>query len=255
MKLSIPHRAALFAQGGTAAPPPELALVGSADSVGLNSTTRVLSLSGTLTGGLAASPAPGDLVLAVVAFGIFNNDRVLSVTGDNSGAYTRLGDELFSADARAINMAVFAQVMGATPDTQITGANYGTSSTYGGVLTAVVLRNQAATYEDAATTSAIGGNSTRSNPPAITPVTAGSWVFAIGGGAITQNKTAQPSFAGFTTIRYSNYNASSCSTKLLIAYQPWSGSGAVDPPIWTDADPDDVDSAWAALTVAIRPTT
>lgn len=237
---------AIASQAGAA----EIVFVGSASTGASNSNTLTLSLSGTLVGGAASSPAAGDVVIpALVAPG--TTDRALRCTGDGSWTdYTEL-DEAYADDARDTNLSVYAKVMGSTPDTQVQADSYHALGTYGGVLGVTVWRY--VNFSTIAFQKAVLSNSSRANPPSVTPDQVGSVVLTVCGTASPPGDVAAPSLSGFDTRLTKMQDSTTCCGKLLMASQVWSGSGAVDPPAITDADADSTNSSAAAFSIVLEP--
>ena len=163
-----------------------------------------------------------------------------------SDDYTRIAG-LFANDTNDTNLAVAYKIMGAVPDTLVTV----TASTTGRLVAIYVLRGvDETTPMDVAATTATGTNSRVANPPAITPVTTGAVVLAIGA-----NAYIDATFPVFTAPGLTDFVSGSFDGPLDGAIGAgtfaWT-SGAYDPAAFTIAGTTTADS-WAAFTLALRP--
>jgi hypothetical protein len=245
MRLS-PFRLAAIA----GAMPPGLQFVGAASASSNSDATPAISLT-SLTGGIGSAAIAGDLGIGVIAYcNASGSDINLEATGDGTWSdYTERAD-LFSDDNLESYLGVFSKVMGVTPDTYIEFRTVGSNGVRGAAIAALVYRRASSTV---AVQTASGTNTNRANPPTITPSTAGSRVLAIGTGAAGNTRLNVPYFSGSYTNRVGiigvggSYNA-----KLVVQEIAWT-SGAVDPPAWTDSDPDSDGAAWCASTLIVRP--
>lgn len=222
-------------------------LVGSKIVTATSSASNLVTMSLTdLTGGLDAAPLDGDMVIvmAALADGI---DYAMSIgTG-----YTLVGSEL-KGNGPGANLRVARKVMSGSPDTSVT-IDFGVPGTACIAAARVYRSFDAASPLDVSATTAVGagavGSSEATNPPAISPVTRGSIVLAVGAGG------ASGSYTDFTSSDLSNFlsasHASANTTLLGFGDVVWGGGGAVDPAAfgggWSVG-------GWAALTMAIRST-
>jgi hypothetical protein len=214
---------------------------------GVNETNDIALNSG-LTGGIAAAVSNGDLVVAVYSTGSIA-DRTLSIT-DGSTPYTLIGSELYSNDAVDTNLRVAYKFV--SGDTLTRFGTQGDAND-GGVTAVYVFRgvDQSSPLDVAAVT-ATAINSVLANPPAITPVTPGAWILAIGAGAFVgfPNTFTSPDLSGFQSRHGPN---TSYDSVLGIGYKNDWTSGAFNPAQFTFSDSDDGDNSWAAMTLALRP--
>lgn len=202
---------------------------------------QTLSITG-LTGGSDTAPAAGDIVIVAYATGYPTSNTDVQVTG-----YTEIAD-LYANDTIDTNFGAFYKIMGSTPDTTISVSPTGGSGE-GGVVAIHVWRGvNSTTPLDVATTTATGLNSCLPNPPAITPVTSGAVIIAMGGsflgGAVYQSSDLSNFRSDiFGSLRVANVG---------IGSKVWTG-GTFDPAAWTFAGTDDTNYGWCACTIALRP--
>lgn len=105
---------------------------------------------------------------------------------------------------------------------------------------------------DATPTTSNVGNTSKPNPPAITPVTAGAVVVAMGSSGTQANVSGftSPDLGNFicpTPTTTGTYNGTTGMGSIA-----WGGSGAVDPAQWSNGSTDSNFAALAA-TIALRP--
>jgi hypothetical protein len=205
-----------------------------------------------LAGGIDTQPRTGDYIIVAACNG--TSTRTVgdypTISGNNSGAYSSLsGGELFSNAAEEAHLIVYAKFAGGTPDTELT---HGPSafSTDGAALVVHVWRgvNPIDTL-DVASVGATGINSSRPDPPSITPVTAGSVVVVVGAGVQADASTA------FTTSGLSNVvqNFSGATVKesrCLVGSVAWT-SGAVNIAQFGGMASNS-DNAWCSFVMALR---
>jgi len=189
--------------------------------------------------------AQGDIVFLALNNAVGGTtDSNYSVTG-----YTK-ADSLFGSNATSANLEVFYKVMGSTPDTNITfpRANPEGSATY----QIVVVRGvNTSNILDVTSTTATGTTGGVANPPSITPTTTGAVVlcFSVGtsGGSVSSFSSG-PEFdwqIGF------NDTDSNDTVFSHVGWKYWS-SGAFDPAALSGPVGDGT-SAWASLSIALRP--
>jgi hypothetical protein len=217
----------------------------SANKVAATSGNSTLSLS-SLSGGLAAAPSTGDLVIAVFVSQSISTDPTLSIS-DGTTEYTLLGSELHEDDSNDTNLRVAYKFMGGSPDTDVTFGPTGTTTGYA-CMAVAVFRGVASIVNDVAVTTATGANGGQPDPPAITPVTAGAVIVAIG--AAASDTISDFNATGMTGIEYEKVSVSD-GTALAIATDTWT-SGAYNPAAWTGGSTATT-ASWAALTLALRP--
>jgi hypothetical protein len=193
---------------------------------------------------LGASLQQNDVVYIVLSTGqkTSNSTASMAVSG-----YTALAS-LYANDNNDTNLVVQRKVMGATPDTSFTTPTLSSSRFIGQVF---AFRGvDTTTPEDVAVTTATGTNSNLANPPAITPTTAGAWIFvAYSASKTTNTNWTAPSPALTAFIQ----NGSDFTHSGAGYYSGWS-SGPYDPAAATGGT-DNVADSWCAATVALRPAT
>jgi hypothetical protein len=218
---------------------------GYAVGVGGSDSNITITFGGNLTGGLASSASAGDLV--VVYFGTGSTaDRNLLIRG-----YTEVV-ELYSNDSFDTNLKVAYKFMGATPDTNFVLEDGTGSSSDAGAVAVQVWRNvDKAIPFDVLTTTATGTDSVLCNPPAITPITAGSYIVA--GGAGAHNTGTQTFSSSNLTSFISVGQNDSNDVTIGLGYNEWT-SGAFDPDAFTFSGSNSTSYSWAGVTLALRPT-
>lgn len=210
------------------------------------SSNKTISLT-SLTGGIASAPDTGDLVL--VYFGTGSTvDRNLVVSG-----YTEI-TELYANDTYDTNLAVAYKFITATlPDTSLTLTGGTLSSSDGGAVYISVWRNvDTISTFDVTTTTATAIDSGLCNPPAITPITSGSYVVSGGASGNTSNGTFTSSdLTDFKSVHGSDTNGVTIGG----GYRTWT-SGAINPAAFTlGGSGNSINYSWAAVTLALRPKT
>ncbi len=218
-----------------------------------------LSLVGTASSGASSgytvdlttiSMATGDIVVVASAFGS-GSSSAPTVTGDNSGAYTGLGAAAYANATWDTNYRMFYMVQGATLDTTLTVTRPNNAS-YGGATVVQVWRGvDTASPIDVTGTPATTTNSSRGDPPSVTPVTSGAVVIAAGAGMQTSSGTPFTVPAGMSNPVSYNGNGTTSDCGVWIASATWT-SGAYDPPAWTGGTTSTSSSA-AAQTIALKP--
>lgn len=229
--------------------PATLQYVGSAVATG-NSAAFAVGLTA-LTGGIDTAARTNDLV--IIASGWVSTAD--GNPGPTTTGYTEIAD-LYSNDTRDANLSVAYKFMGATPDTSCTVAGSG-STTNGAVAVAHVWRNvDQTTPMDVTAVPSSGAASPNINgsipdAPAITPVSAGAVVVAIGGGTSASVLTGTAAPTGYSNFKVAQVDPGS-AFNIFVASKAWSGSGAEDPAAFAGTGTSTSDS-WAALTLALRP--
>lgn len=227
--------------------PAALTYVGgkAAGFAGFTAGTQNISLTD-LTGGIASSPSSGDII--VVAYGVSSGaDLTLTITDNGSTAYTYLAD-LYADDSFDANLRVGYKIC-ASDTNLLLGPT--ANAAHAGAVAIHVWRNVNATPIDVTSTTATGIDTSRANPPSITPTTAGAIIIACGCGGGSASMTN-----GFTTSDLSNFVAAlgddtSADIAVGMGSYAWT-SGAFDPAVFGNST-DNVNSSWAAVTLALRP--
>lgn len=189
--------------------------------------------------------ADGDYIIAsVVQDPSANNDF-----GTVEAGWTKIA-AVYANDTYDADMEVFAKHWSTGDATTVTFSGLASRRAIGH---AYVLRgvDQSTPLDVAVTTAAPGSPSTgAANPPAITPVTPGAQVIAIGCAGV------QSPSSNFVAAELSNF-ATGRSGNIVhgIGMMPeWDGVSAVDPVVWTGPTVTfNHLSSWAAVTVALRP--
>lgn len=246
----------LFSKLLTATGGHQLVFVG---GTGQSSGGGDVRLNGYLTGGIADSPQVGDLVIYAV-MGYFTSSPPSSTM--STPGYTLLKSVYTYNGTYLSNSAVFVYYkVFAAGDTQI--ANTGP---FPGAKLVQVWRYASETSPfDVAATTAVGQGSTAVNPAAITTVTTGAVMLGIGFGrqqgiSATQYTEAPAGTAYLTAV--DNYRAASPGFPgLLLDVEGVNGIAASAPLIVPGTynfgafGPNvvDLNNAWAAVTIALRP--
>ena len=201
-----------------------------------------------LTGGLASVPAAGDLVVVSYHVGGTTN-KTLTITNAAATPYDYLCD-LYQDDTYDSNLRVAYRFMPGTPETSlILSQTFSTADA--GRYTIHVFRNvDSSTPIDVASVEAGGINTRIAHPGNITPVTAGAWIYCVGGAAAATGGT-------FTTATLSAFLAGTTSDTVDSQigagyYDAWT-SGEYDPAVFGGGGTDTTNDSWTALTVALRP--
>ena len=213
------------------------------DGSGASSTTITANYGGSLSGGSDSSPREGDYVFVAVCA---SNSSDLTFSASTAG-YTKVTD-LYANNTGTTSdcsMAVFYKRMGASPDSAVT---INSSAAAFMIATVYVVRgmNASTPMDVTATTATTVTNGSIPNPPAITPVTAGAAVLAVGGAAGTGTMT------DLTSSDLSNFdsrNTGFAATGMGLIYN-WT-SGAVDPAAFGGGGA--ATRATASVTMALRP--
>lgn len=233
-----------FPSGG----PPNIQFVGSkAVNTGGGTSNVTILLSG-LTGGLASSPAAGDLVIVADA-----------VAANTTGAYSHVITSGYSEHV-AINasntyrsaLTIASKTMGSTPDTDVVVGPSGQSYYEQGIVILVFRNVSASTPMDVTPTTATGTATKAANPPAITPITAGSFVVAFGSAGADAKFNAgytSSDLTNFTTIN--SDQTGSYDGCIGGGYATWT-SGAFDPAVFGGHGAYSP-ASWCGATIALRP--
>jgi len=229
----------------------QIQFVGAATDNKATTSSSTIALNSGLTGGIASSVAAGDLVIA--AFGCAStSDLTLSIT-DGATGYTLIGSELYSADTDDANLRVAYKFMGVSPDASTTFGGTGSSSNGASMVVYVFRGVDPGTPLDVSAVTATGQNSLLTNPPSITPSTPGAFVVAVGAwsvSVVTPDPATHPTLLSvFSDIAP---ESSTYQGGVAIGHTPWV-SGAVDPGNFVPGDTDSTNSAWCAMSIALRP--
>ena len=196
-----------------------------------------------LTGGIDTAPKAGDFVLVFYAAASTTN-LDLSVT---TSGYTETHD-LYSNATYDANLSINYKFL-STDETSIDLSST-TSNSNGGAVVVMVWRNvDTTTPFDVTTTTATGIDTTRPNPPSITPVTTGAKIIAVGCGASSGAVDSFSAPTSFTTLYQINATDTN-GIRVGAGFRDWT-SGAYDPPQWNGETA--TGDSWIAATLAIRP--
>lgn len=220
--------------------------VGGMTTTLLTATTTAVNFS--LTGGTNTTPQAGDIVIIAHAIASGTTDRAFNISG-----YNQIAD-LFQTDTESINLFVGWKLMGSTPDTSFTITSGSYSTTQAGTIAVHVWRNiNPTTPIDVTSTTALHVSSIRPNPPAITPVTSGAVILAIGGAAHTGgvDTFGATYLSNFRTVGLNSTDDSTVGMGSIV----WPGSGAYDPAVWTCTQATSTAFSAASCTMALRPAT
>lgn len=221
-------------------------LVGVKFQGGGSNTTSTISLTA-LTGGIGTTAQDGDLVIAFGGKAHSVNYNVAMVTS----GYTEDAD-IYANDVQDCNLGVFHKFMTSTPDTTAV-LDHGGTTTNSGIGGVIVFRGiDPTTPLDVAVTTATGIDGNLSNPPPITPTTAGAWIVAIYAGSNDSSATVPSAPANMTNFAFDNGQGTTTGLQIGVATKTDWTSGAFDPDAWTGTD-NEASTSWAAVTIALRP--
>lgn len=239
MSLINPYMSFGAGGGGGGGPP---AFVGGTSGSFIDGGGGTISLT-SLSGGLASSPAENDIVIVTCTLGT-QSLRNVSFTWGTS-IYSAQSDDSFDASFHARY-----KIMTSSPDTSVNISGSGNVTDSLGYAVHVWRNINTTTPLDVTRTVASGIDSAVPNPPAITPVTAGAIIIAMGGagGGTLAAFTSPGSVTHFFTgwgVDTQDGNA------FMYSYESWT-SGAYDPAVPGGGGGGGT-SAWVACTIALRP--
>lgn len=195
-----------------------------------------------ISGGLASQPAINDYVVVLYAIRTQNRTPTLTITGNNNGSYDVLAGPVVGDATFDTRLYAFGKYMSGTADTEITYSATGNTADHG-TITIHTWRGVNSTTPMDVTPTTAGGTPARPNPPAITPVTDGAVILALGAGVAN---------ATWTASYLSNFIQSVDAALFVgsgIGSVAWPG-GTYDPAAWTDGWGS---ATYAAATLALRP--
>lgn len=167
--------------------------------------------------------------------------------------YTELAD-LYSDDTVDANGGYYRKVMGATPDSTVTVDHKGGLQYSVNAVEHVWSGVDTTTPEDATTTTATDTNSSLSDSPSITTVTANAIILTVGAVGVTNltdaTKTEPTGYSNPVVAAHSG--SSGWSGGCWMASKLIASPGAENPGAWSGGTSNN-DSAWTAATIAIRP--
>lgn len=217
-------------------------------------TTTPQVINFALTGGSGATPAAGDLIVASYTVGSAGVDLTLIVKTPSGANYTLFGTEIYASDSAATNLYVGYIVASATPETQIelseSVAGGTGNANYGGSYTIHVFRGIHATPLEQPVQQGTAANTQTVNPGGITPTTAGTWVYVVGGGALATTGAA------YTSSDLSAFISSTIGdvydSQTGAGYLEWS-SGAFNPATFGGGGATDAQNSHGWMIVALAP--
>lgn len=220
---------------------------------GFAGTTTAQTITFALTGGLDTTPAVNDLVIITYAIGS-TADRSLAIRNTGATDYTLMGSELYQNDTFDSNQRTAYRFMPVTPETQfvltetVTGGT-GNAADAGEYTVHVFRGVDLTTPMDVAVVTAGAIDASAVNAAAITPTTAGAWIYASGAAASTTGSTMTSSdltaFKAGTTVGTNDIS-------LGAGYKVWT-SGAFDPAALGNIPAGTTANSWTAITAALRP--
>lgn len=215
---------------------------------GATSGNTTIALNAGLTGGIASAAAAGDLVIAAYATSSAG-DRTLAIT-DGTTAYTLIDTELWADDTYDTNLRVCYKVMGSTPDAATTFGPTGNISDAGAMAVYVFRGVDATTPLDVAAVPSTILSTSRPDPPAITPVTAGAFIVGVGaaGHSGGTDTFTSADLLSFLTVGSNDSN----DVTLGIGHFKWM-PGKNDPAAFGHTQSDSISFSSAAMTIALRP--
>jgi hypothetical protein len=231
--------------------------------VGSGTTTTVGTSGGSFDFGAlvdesGGTPAlqEGDLVLVTISRAHTGTVASMGTIGGYAEAFSA---PIYSSESDDTSLQVFYKFIGAMPDTTI-AIPAASASTDTQCIAVHVLRGvDGESPFDATGTSAIGGNGGNPDPPAITPATAGAWIY-LAGGMATDSTIAAPAEmsppAGTSTIanHFRTTSETGATRRSAIAAgvkTDWI-FGLFDAGAFSSGNTN-VRQSWAAAKLALRP--
>ena len=217
--------------------------------LGSTSSSSTIALNSGLTGGSDSGVSAGDFVIAVFGSSA-TADRTLAIT-DGTSNYTLIDSELWSDDTRDTNLRVAYKFMGGTPDTATTFGPTGDNADAGGTAVYVFRGVDPSTPLDVAAVPATGTDTSRADPPSITPTTAGAFIVCVGAAAHDGDIDTFTSsdLVGFLTVGRGDTN----DITIGIGHKADWASGPFDAAAFGHTQADSPAFSWAAMSIALRP--
>ena len=219
---------------------------------GFLGTTSAQTINFSLTGGLASAPAADDLVVIGYCIGS-TVARFPAIRNTSAVDYTTAGAKITVADTFDVTLLVAYRLMPSTPETQFVltetvGGGTGNIAD-AGHWTVHVFRGVDSTVIDAAVVTASAASSRVANPGAITPLTAGAWVYACGGAASATGGV-------YTALQLVDFRAGTTAdtndAQIGAGFRPWT-TGALDLAAFAGGGTTTTSDSWAAVTMAMKP--
>ncbi len=225
-----------------------IAFRGSASNTQSNGTDITLTLSG------ISGLAEGDFV--ILTHGMANAaDQTLQEDYISFPAgWTRLG-HLYANDTEDVNFAAWCKFMGPIPDTAVTIRSTGTTTESIAAVAMAFSGVDQTRPLDVLPTTATGINTGIPDPPSITTSgAAGAWTVIAGASASDNGFLATFTFpTGYTTNALEAAGNDTDDIMVGMGYNS-SPSSPENPGVMTPSYGDSVNYAWAAMTIALRPT-
>lgn len=221
-----------------------ISYVGSAFAEGYGTSNLIVDFTN-LTGGSASAPSEGDFAVVFYAIGSTNDFPPIGVA---TPGYT-IEQNLFVNDSFDTNFLVAYKRL-ITTDTSVTLTGGDIAFNRKAAFVHIFRGVDSASPLDVPSTASTTPNTVRANPPAITPVTPGSWVVAGGGGVSvrTTERYGSPDLDGFVEF----HNDISDSVIIGSGYIE-NVSGLTNPAQFTIVSADSIGFSSAAVTLALRP--
>lgn len=220
---------------------------------GFAGTTSAQTITFALTGGLASTPAAGDLVIITYAIGS-TADRSLAIRNTGATDYTLIGSELYQNDTFDANQRTAYRFMPGTPETQFVltetvGGGTGSTADAGRYTVHVFRGVDTSTPLDVAAVSGGAIDGSGVDAGAITPTTAGAFVYVAGAAASTTGST-------MTSSDLTDFRAGSTvdtnDISIGAGYFAWT-SGSFNPAAFGNVPAGTTANSWTSMTVALRP--
>lgn len=216
-------------------------------------TTSAQTINFALTGGLAAVPATGDLIIVSYAVGT-TSDLTFIIKTPAGANYTLFGTELHVAESADTNLRVAYLVASGTPETQVELSETVTGGTAsidnGGAYSIHVFRGVHATPLEQAVQQGTAINTQTVDPGSITPTTAGTVIYVVGGAGL--NTTGGVYTSSDLTAFLSSTIGDVRDAQVGAGYFAWT-SGAFSPATFGGGGASDVQNGHAWMIVALAP--
>jgi hypothetical protein len=216
---------------------------------GFAGKTGTTTVTFALTGGLASVPAAGDLVVVAYHVGA-TSDLALTIRNASAVDYTLIGSELYQNDTYDSNLRVAYRFMPGTPETTLILSGTGSISNAGRYTIHVFRGVDPSSPLDVAAVTAGAIDTRVVNPGAITPSTAGAWIYVAGGAATATGGT-------YTAAYLSDFRAGTTSdtvdSQIGAGYYSGWTSGSYDPASFGGGGTSTTNDSWTSVTVALRP--
>lgn len=212
--------------------------------------TSTLSVNYALTGGIGTVPQIGDLIIVTSVVGSAARNPAQAIT--TPGTWTALGqlNPTTASFDTSLNVSYKFMPDWATAETSLTIPSTGNVADAQSYCIQVFRGVDSTTPLDVSVVSANGINTTRADPPSITPTTAGAWIVVCSGGAAGTSSAL--TYSGLTNVLSSAGSDTNDSVVGCGYKSDWS-SGAYDPAASSTGSAVSAADSWAAYTIALRP--